>query len=167
MTVYNRSNDMVWGAYGANVVQFSMLQEYISAHTKIPMGSYWQVSNSFHVYTDGPGGEVWDRIKGIDIGYTDFYSSSVIEKLIRIDEPEKFDKDLITFFNKYDFMGLRKCIDIYQSTFFNSLVVPMLQMYVLYKEGYKIATVINNSDIKADDWRIACGEWIKRRNGIK
>jgi thymidylate synthase len=30
MTVCNRSNDMLWGAYGANVVHMSMLQEYVA-----------------------------------------------------------------------------------------------------------------------------------------
>ncbi|MHC4157178.1 MAG: thymidylate synthase [Planctomycetota bacterium] len=30
MTVFNRSNDVVWGAYGANAVHFSMLQEYMA-----------------------------------------------------------------------------------------------------------------------------------------
>jgi len=49
MTVYNRSNDMIWGAYGANVVQFSMIQEYVAAHLGLPLGEYTQVSNSYHI----------------------------------------------------------------------------------------------------------------------
>jgi thymidylate synthase len=54
MTVCNRSNDAVWGAYGANAVQFSVLQELVAAGAGVPVGYYTQVSNSFHVYPDNP-----------------------------------------------------------------------------------------------------------------
>lgn len=33
MTVCCRSNDIIWGAYGANAVHFSMLQEFLAAGT--------------------------------------------------------------------------------------------------------------------------------------
>ena len=62
MTVCNRSNDMIWGAYGANVVQFSMLQEYIAAKIGAEVGHYHQVSDSFHGYTDNPQ---WKAIQKI------------------------------------------------------------------------------------------------------
>ena len=60
MTVFNRSNDMIWGAYGANVVQFSMIQEYVAASLGVNMGTYSQVSNSFHVYTEGAAGDAYN-----------------------------------------------------------------------------------------------------------
>jgi thymidylate synthase len=54
MTVCNRSNDMLWGAYGANAVHLSMLQELIAAALKIGIGKYRQFSNNMHLYTDLP-----------------------------------------------------------------------------------------------------------------
>ena len=54
MTVCCRSNDAVWGAYGANVVQFSVLLEYMAALVGVPMGHYVQMSNSLHFYEDTP-----------------------------------------------------------------------------------------------------------------
>lgn len=54
MTVCCRSNDAVWGAYGANVVQFSVLLEYMAARVGVPMGHYAQMSNSLHFYEDTP-----------------------------------------------------------------------------------------------------------------
>ena len=30
MTVSNRSNDVIWGTFGANVVHMSILQEYVA-----------------------------------------------------------------------------------------------------------------------------------------
>lgn len=52
MTVTNRSNDMIWGAYGANVVHFAFLQEYIAALVGIPVGTYYQMSNNLHIYPE-------------------------------------------------------------------------------------------------------------------
>ena len=50
MVVFNRSNDIIWGAYGANAVHFSMLQEYIAHKLQRPVGTYTQVSVNYHAY---------------------------------------------------------------------------------------------------------------------
>jgi thymidylate synthase len=54
MTVVCRSNDIIWGATGANVVHFSILHEYVSAAAGLRAGTYHQVSNNLHVYTEFP-----------------------------------------------------------------------------------------------------------------
>jgi hypothetical protein len=54
MTVCNRSNDALWGCYGANVVHMSVLQEVIAWGVGVPIGVYRQFSNNLHVYTDLP-----------------------------------------------------------------------------------------------------------------
>lgn len=54
MTVTNRSNDMVWGAYGANAVHFSFLHEYVAMSVGVEVGVYYQVANNFHIYTERP-----------------------------------------------------------------------------------------------------------------
>lgn len=51
LTVFCRSNDIVWGAYGANAVHFSMLQEYIALKAGYPVGTYRQVSDNYHIYS--------------------------------------------------------------------------------------------------------------------
>jgi len=50
MTVFCRSNDVIWGAYGANAVHFSMLQEYVAAGVGRPVGELTQVSVNWHAY---------------------------------------------------------------------------------------------------------------------
>jgi len=50
MVVFNRSNDIIWGAYFANAVHFSMLQEYLACWIGCEVGSYWQVSVNYHAY---------------------------------------------------------------------------------------------------------------------
>jgi hypothetical protein len=54
MTVCCRSNDAVWGAHGANVVHFSMLQEYLASHIGVGVGVYYHLSNNYHVYSERP-----------------------------------------------------------------------------------------------------------------
>src|SRR5690625_4880167 len=50
MTVCNRSNDLIWGAYGANVVHFSLLHEFVALACGADVGTYYQVSNNAHFY---------------------------------------------------------------------------------------------------------------------
>lgn len=50
LTVFCRSNDLIWGAYGANAVHFSMLLEYMANWIGCPVGVYRQVSVNWHGY---------------------------------------------------------------------------------------------------------------------
>lgn len=52
LVVFCRSNDIVWGAYGANAVQFSTLLEYMAHWIGCPMGTYTQISVNWHGYLD-------------------------------------------------------------------------------------------------------------------
>ena len=50
MTVFNRSNDLVWGALGANIVHMTMLHELMASSTGFVIGTYRVVSNNLHLY---------------------------------------------------------------------------------------------------------------------
>ena len=65
---------MLWGAYGANAVHMSVLQEYIAASLELEMGPYYQVSDSFHVYENN----VWDKVKDIPIKLSEKFSDLAI-----------------------------------------------------------------------------------------
>lgn len=52
MVVFCRSNDIVWGCYGANAVTFSMLQEYLADRIGCGVGNYAHVSVNWHMYAD-------------------------------------------------------------------------------------------------------------------
>lgn len=62
MTVTNRSNDIIWGLYGSNHVQFSMLHIAFAESLGWELGTYTHVSNSFHAYLDGPGGVTYKNV---------------------------------------------------------------------------------------------------------
>lgn len=52
MTVTNRSNDLIYGAMGSNMFHFSMLLEYVAMHSAVNIGTYYQISNNLHLYTE-------------------------------------------------------------------------------------------------------------------
>lgn len=50
LAVFCRSNDIVWGCYGANAVHFSFLLEYMAHWIGCPIGTYTQISVNWHAY---------------------------------------------------------------------------------------------------------------------
>lgn len=52
MVVFNRSNDVIWGAYGANAVHFGFLLEYMALGIGCAPGTYTQVSVNWHAYVE-------------------------------------------------------------------------------------------------------------------
>ena len=56
MTVTNRSNDLVLGLMGANLVHFTILQEYMARSLGVQVGLWYQFTNNLHVYLTANGG---------------------------------------------------------------------------------------------------------------
>jgi hypothetical protein len=160
MTVCNRSNDMLWGAYGANVVHMSMLQEYIAFHVGVPVGTYVQQSDSFHVYLDGPGGEVWARIKAAHALrqlWQNPYEQEDVSPFWMFANTTAiaWDRDLARFFELFD-RGHPITYSDFTTPFFSQVVTPM---WIAYKDRDIHAASL----ILAYDWRKAAMEWLERR----
>lgn len=73
MTVFNRSNDIHWGVFGANLCQFTTIQEVLlnwlrksgnSQLAELEMGTYSQITDSLHVYLDDYGSKITDEVMG-------------------------------------------------------------------------------------------------------
>lgn len=159
MTVTNRSNDLIWGAYGANAVHFSMVHEYVAAMSGCRMGTYYQISNNAHVYK-----EVWDPLeKKLPIGVPiDPYDSGEIEaNEALVTDPETFGLELGLFFDwlhEGDFFGTS-----YSNRIFAGTAVPMVESWWLWKEGMLNDAIDLAKTIKSLDWRKACVEWLQRK----
>lgn len=170
MTVYNRSNDIIWGLYGANTVQFSMIQEYVSAHLGILIGPYTHISDSFHAYTEGKGGEVFQATyKDLyNNKYHDAYAMIPMQR-VRLSSTDinQFDLDLRGFFLIYDMDGIEGILNtphnVWMSNYFKQLVLPMLRIYAMYKA--KDITAIPGALVYIIDgyWRTACYIWLNNR----
>jgi hypothetical protein len=187
MTVSNRSNDMLLGAYGANVVQFSTLLKYMAGRIGVGVGSYTQVSDSFHVYVDNPYWQqasgragMWltttpysDEAVAVSVarsvhGWADRYTSGECDYMAPSELASgQFDEDLRTFFGRWDAGGaddsaLRNERN-YLTGSFADTVLPMLNVLIQYRTGNKPLALECAKQIKALDWRAAAQQWVQRR----
>ena len=156
MTVTCRSNDAIWGCYGANAVHMSMLLEYTSLSTFIPMGRYYQMSNDLHVYE-----RHWPLMaKFIEKDFIeDPYENGKWKfspKLWIGGGKKAFDDDLERFLtNPYQ-------ID-YTTQFMREIVAPMAIAFQSYKGG-DIPMALDYLDrFGKYDWLNAAREWLERR----
>jgi hypothetical protein len=163
MTVCCRSNDAIWGAYGANAVHFSMLHQFMAEATGIPLGLYYQVSNNLHVYADRPDVQRLLSPEG-DVLYVpdDRYGfkNIVPESLLQTQEPyEWFLEDAARLTNDTE----RHYYNVYRTEFFIQTVLPMFFSHTAYKGGNMPKALSFAETIHAADWRAACIEWLGRR----
>ncbi len=163
MTVLCRSNDIYWGAYGANAVHFSMLQEYVAAMAGYDVGLYRQFSNNFHVYT-----ELYPNLKGRDAlkrlsleARTQDKYNELDRTLPLISDPETWDNDLSVFMTD----PLDENDYLFGNDFFSDTAVPMYRAWHDRKNGFSGIGAARN--IAAPDWREACVAWITRREAKK
>jgi Thymidylate synthase len=179
MTVCNRSNDLWWGCYGANAVHFSFLQEYMAARLKVPMGTYYQVSNNLHLYTDvvlkeftfvGRSeqlNELADEIDrtdayGIDAGY------GINANRFTMGDDVPVDFIMGDVRRALSFDGLDNPHG-WVSRFGYSVVRPMLLAHNAWRDKSKTlhqrynTALVYARTIGMWDWNKACCEWLDRR----
>lgn len=107
LTVYMRSNDILWGASAVNIFNFTFMQEYIAQLIGLEVGDYFHIANNFHFYEDEK-----DKIEKMAAvsNYTDesfdysynFSTLSEFDKQIRqmeVAESQIAENDLLVDFN--------------------------------------------------------------------
>ena len=162
MTVYNRSNDLVWGCCGANAVHFPILQEYIATKIGVEMGRYWQVSNNLHLYADH-----YYKFKPDISVIFDGHLLPYQDTQPLMETPEHFDEDLETTMDYLDFVHQGKLEDVYlgniSNPFLTDVVVPMAVAYRHFRDKDMDAALKEIGNVKAEDWGRAGREWLARR----
>lgn len=189
MTVCCRSNDIWWGAYGANAVHFSVLQELMAVWCGVQMGVYRQVSNNYHLYTAvvpeigktiyaaQAWGEAANKMYANEWENTDMTGWVVTPTLAHETASEPIAAT--TFLQECEDFCIAPLEDRnYQHEFFAGTLRPMYQAYMIRKttRDAAISEAVNNrpvptianglsiaSRIQAPDWQYACMEWIARR----
>lgn len=160
MTVCNRSNDLVWGMLGANVVHFSFLQEYLAAQIGVSVGVYHQFTNNLHVYTERFKPEEW-----LGDMTPDHYEDWPVAPTELVTNPERFDSELPDFVNlgmanlEIPVGGYRR----WKEPFFREVAFPAALAYVYYKKKDFKSALAAGSEIMSDDWRNACTSWMMKR----
>ena len=160
ITVTNRSNDLVWGLLGANYVHFTMLQEYMAAQLGVAVGKYHHFSNNLHCYEWNWKPEEWLADSLAD--GENFYrcATTGITPVPLVKDPETFDKEVVEFVQRHskDAMATR-----YQEPFLNDVAQPLCVAYHHYKRKQYENALAAVQSCKADDWRLAATNWLKRR----
>lgn len=170
LTVFCRSNDMIWGAYGANAVHFSFLLEYLAGRIGIQVGKYYQISNNFHAYVDNAG----DPQACWPSGWTaDPYAAGWVKPYSMWTDWEHVDingirdqmmmEDLLIFFEH----GWREAATKARWPFLRRVVVPMAAAHEHYKktkgdDRFTGAIEIVQQCV-ASDWHLAAYDWFSRR----
>ena len=178
MTVCNRSNDMIWGTYGANAVHMSMLQEYMATLIGVEVGVYTQISDSFHVYEN----DVWERCK--QLGVIDIHSwRSTKNEYEHIEQKELIPlithsktfhwelnlffeafNDVITTGEKFSTKEYTGPIKTFKNSSIRDIAIPMVNAYMFHKHRRYEDSYAEINKIKAYDWMTACFDWVRKRD---
>lgn len=159
MTVCCRSNDMIMGAYGANLVHMSVLHEYLAVAIGTQMGTYYQVSNDFHAYMRD-----LDRWRGVslhDLGRGE--SASLYETM---DARSLFTPTGVGTVIEEIEEWCRAPSSVLENNnpqLFDELLIPMSRAHdsVKLKDWSGAQEWISN--VAHADWRVAAREWVERR----
>lgn len=165
MTVCNRSNDVIWGAYGTNAVQFSMLQEFIAICVGLERGFYVQQSNNFHVYTDNTFWLNYNEGKHESGHVTNPYT----REEVRARPIAQSALDAMRLLS--DCEGMCKQVENgnaldhyeYKSSFGQTVIAPVVRAYNLYKIKCYESAIKVLDEVAAEDWRLAMRQWVSRR----
>lgn len=167
MTVTNRSNDMIWGMLGANYVHFTFLQEYIAARLGVEVGVYNHFTNNLHVYESNWKPEEWLKSQGtVGDPYwdTDYENVKDWKPYSLVKDPATFEREVVEFVD----INAKGTTDPYfksywKEPFLRDVAQPMLYAFHFHKIKDHAGATYRAKEIKADDWRISCVDWLKRR----
>jgi len=161
ITVFCRSNDIIWGAYGANAVHFSVLQEYLAARIGVHIGHYYQVSNNYHAYLSIFTKKSNSLLKS-NLWLNPYMFDEVVRVTPIVTHPEAFDEDLACFFNDPDNPPTKQ--EEYINPFFHQIAVPMFYAYKAWRDkDNKAMEDWFKLMPKYSDWHVACRHWVSRR----
>jgi len=164
MTVCCRSNDAIWGAYGANAVHFSMIQEYLAWKVGVPVGVYRQISDSFHVYT---ANEKWQALRDTrhKRKLADPYVTGMVSPY-----PIGNETDSVTEWEMDNHalwvQDMRLAHDTWNpiTTWHKHVALPLLRAWNAYKTKMPSVAVKLAEHCVASDWRIAAIQWLDRHS---
>jgi thymidylate synthase len=160
MTVFNRSNDLILGMLGANVVHFSILQEYVADCVGVKVGNYHQVTNNLHAYTHNWNYDKWEAASLNSPSYQTSTSKPSDRPMVPWYRPlvknkEKFDQECKLFIDGYNAN--------FSEPFLGEVAKPMMQAFDLHLVRNYSEAMTRIVQVQAHDWRLAGAQWIQRR----
>lgn len=184
MSVTCRSNDIIYGCYGANAVHMSVLHEYLAQMIGVGIGTYTQISFDYHAYKETP--YRWDKYWPLldlddDSDWTDtdtewvnpYEDADDDERELRakslVTNRETFDKEL-TILMRNVRSGSVSALDgnLFDNVFLGRVAIPMHRAFEAHRQkndalALDILARANDSDPHDNDWIMAGMYWIARR----
>jgi hypothetical protein len=167
LTVFNRSHDIVWGAYGANAVHFSFVLEYLAARIGLPVGTMTFVSNNYHAYV-----ETMPEVPDHALGWVDPYQMAtgcVPWPLFGgwdEEDPRRerlLQEDLRVLFEH----GPREAATKARWPYLRQVAAPMMLAHEHWRRGRGedryLGALSILQQVQATDWRLAATMWVERR----
>jgi hypothetical protein len=159
LTVFNRSNDAVWGLAGANAVHFSFLHEFLAVITGSSIGKYTHVTANLHGYQK--------TMAPLD-SITEVGEDPYLEKMEHVPLPELDDLRSELFY-------VMEGADLGR---FTSLATPWGKMAMCVLHANHIwrtspkenrfagaMAILDLAPNQKADWVVAQREWFERRAG--
>lgn len=148
--VTNRSNDLIWGALGANIVHMTMLQELMAAAAGLKLGAYRVITNNLHVYPNMPRfQEIWESYPTHNV-YHDVDPYPLLQGKETLEDFLKDCELMLTTMTGYTMLPTS-----FRTKWMIEVGQPMYDLWFNRELGVE--------NIKADDWRISCQLWLSRR----
>jgi len=149
MTVCNRSNDVLWGCLGANAVHMTMMHELVARSAGLVQGEYTVFTNNLHMYRERSDAERMLAAPPL----VDYYARPPYIRpapLLQLSESlRQFLSDCELFVEN----GTEQTA--FHTHWFRKTFAPAMRNF----EARKLV-----EPVEAQDWHIACAEWLARRS---
>lgn len=154
MMVTNRSNDAIWGAYGANAVHMSVLHEVMAGLAGVSLGTYYQTSFNFHAYEP-----VLRKMEPFEPTAYVGEPSPIIRATTPSSRRSEASELLASCKTVIDTEGLAET-GVY---WLDNTVRPMMMAHRLWKEKDRTGAISELEKVQSTDWRAAAKAWFERR----
>jgi thymidylate synthase len=176
LSIFNRSNDIIWGLYGANAVHFSVVLEYLAGRLGLGVGAMTTFSNNFHAYTDKipsdktvehalyrTGDPYCDAVEPFSLLDGKAPDTDIMRYVDESTRDRVMQEDLKVFFDEGALACTTKTV---RWPWLRRVLVPMALAHQRFKGprvGRYAGTLSILKSVQASDWRRAAEEWIIRR----
>ena len=157
MTVCCRSNDIVFGCYGANAVHFSILQQYLALRIGCGIGTYTQVSNNWHIYASSQ-----DKV---DLRSAELSATRPYPGHVPLTEDVSTLDDEIRWYVRslWELEDDAPELLLLRSSLLRETAFPMSRVALAHRAGHRSVALAWAEQVRAPDWQRATLEWLARR----
>lgn len=190
LQVFNRSNDLHWGTFGANLCQFSTIQEMVAGWLGAEIGVYYQNTDSLHIYMDAYGAKETDKVlTAYGLTVEDVKNGAEIpevEHFVFEDEPRmssSFEqtRQIMMFYNsaidilirgevsytdEKVFAQLLESVDVCPDEYWKNTFYSMVA-YQAHKRGNVDFTCKALDKMKDSSWKVSCLRFLSKRYGTE